>query len=296
MQKLTSPEKHLQSRDIQSSIRSYRGCPLLTNNGQTCRPSLITNRFADPSTGNKYDCNRYCMRECTSGQLLHIFKNFPTELITTTNKHFDIDAIILEFSTSKDHKLPAFGVTFVWQLYTKTGWLMTDARFYGDDSKSARDDVHGDANDMSRVLCAWFQGIPLNKRIKVKATIMSIEYRDALRKNDRIELIGFNTPYIRPVNNWEMEGTIKTEFELFESMSEMHALEPEIQSKAQPETEIDKQAILPVDIAEEPASLVYYGIAHPDIHHISRRHRQASHHRPRHFHSPQRKDRKSLRK
>ena len=44
----------------------------------------------------------------------------------------------------------------------------------------------------------------------------------------------------------------------------------------------------PIERSRRSEPLVYHGIAHPDIHRISRKNRPESHYRPRHFHSPRR--------
>lgn len=140
---------------------------------------------------------------------------------------------------------------------------------------------------MSSILCDWFQRIPPHASIEIKATIYVPDDDAATIYENSEKFKDFDIPYIRPAKEWITEGSghFTLTFELSESSVKTT---PKFESTIP----IDLQSELPTELAELPEPLIYHGIAHPDIHHISRRHRKASQSRPRHFHSPVRKERR----
>lgn len=86
MHSLISPEKHFQSREIQSLIAGNFGCSAITNEGSSCKPTLTTNKFKDQFK-HKWDCNFYCMRKCTPKLLIHLFEKTPKSVNMTKGSY-----------------------------------------------------------------------------------------------------------------------------------------------------------------------------------------------------------------
>jgi len=186
MKHLTSPEKHIQAREIQSLIRSYKSCASMTDDGKSCRSSMATNKFADPHTGTRYDCNSYCMRKCTPKQLLHIFKNTPHEIITTENNHFEIESVHLLFEVydKRDRRTLLAFADFTWDSHFRD-WR-GGAKLYG--SKDVAQWIDGSADDMSQILCTWFQSVPLDEKIMVMGKTLSPGLRKEILKMKKQDL------------------------------------------------------------------------------------------------------------
>ena len=100
-----------------------------------------------------------------------------------------------------------------------------------------------------------------------------------------IKFSRFDIPFLRPVSEWSAKsrGKIVTEFMINKNYRSSGA------KTYKPS--VSPWENLPVGLlGEEDEPLSSYGVAHPDIHRVSRKYRKASHHRPRHFHSPTRKE------
>lgn len=267
-----SPEAHFRSKDIQSSIKKYYSCADVTGNGSECRSSLTTNKFTDKLTGKQWNCNSYCMRQCTPQKLVHLFEKVPIQINTNANK-YPIFVIYLEFISSGTNESIMF-------TYLSHSW-----RLQGINISPAV---------MSSVLCGWLRHPrPPGTIIDIVAVVYAAgNAGETINKNSET-FEGFDIPYIRPAKEWEINrlGGLSLNFKL----SDSSLVSPVLQSEKS-SIPIDLKEVLPIELAELPESLVYHGIAHPDIHRISRKHRKASQHRPRHFHSPVRKEYKGKKK
>lgn len=272
MNKLTGPEKHFSSKDIQSHVRGYIGCPAITNNGQDCRSSLATNRFIDPITNKKFNCNWYCLRNCSPEKLMPIFNNLPKYALFRDGTRISIDDISFTFITPTEHiHINISGGSWEWDdlkyVGTQYPQYLTQIGFMRESYQFA---------ELADQLCKWFKRQNPTVKIGVKCVIPSNDI------NDQLEFIGFDKPFFRPVSKWTNDGE-----SIFTKLMVLN--KPELRLDEQKHDMADD---LPVDLAEEPevihrrTPLSSRGVAHPNLHRVPRRHRPESHHRPRHFHSP----------
>lgn len=95
---------NFESHDIRGYIAPFIGCPTITDNGKNCRPDLTLNKYKDSYTGTEYNCNYYCMRNCTGEKLSHIFMKPPTKIITKEEKNnvINIDEIYISLNSIND--------------------------------------------------------------------------------------------------------------------------------------------------------------------------------------------------
>jgi hypothetical protein len=279
MDRFIDPKEHLQTEDIQKQIRSYYSeCPEFTNDGKLCRPSFSTNKLTNPYTKKKVDCNWYCLRNCSPQKLLPIFKNIPKYIIEKDETKIPINNAVFTFKPWES--LPTFRI-IVWVREPRWGpnvlWEWTDYRHY---SKEISEDTLWeskglDLNILAEQVCQWFKSQNSNMDISLEC-----ELRAASQNFSR-----FDMPFLRPVSEWHNNGIgVVTQFTINKSVP-LQIQERKNELPASPWEN------LPIGLlGEKDEPLSSYGVAHPDIHRVSRKHRKASHHRPRHFHSPTRKE------
>jgi len=282
MNDMISPDNHFVSNDVQTLIRSYRGCPTITSNGAACRSSLTTNKFTDPITGKKWNCNYYCMRQCTPEKLSHIFKHRPNEIITSRGDRLKIGIMEITFFSE---------LTFEHVEFTFAGETHEGSGEADEKVKGVRGNERSECprkvpeNEMSEQLCRWIKSIPENEAICVFVTISP--RLDEVKKFR--SFVKFDIPYLRPANEWEkLSSNVTIEFQLSNptiTTSKKHSR----QKTTSRSVSREHSQSLSIRGMNRPESLVYHGISHPDIHRVSRKNRPESHYRPRHFHSPDRK-------
>jgi hypothetical protein len=287
MNKSINALKHLESKDIQIQIRSYASCPHFTSEGKLCRSSFSTNKFIDPVTKKASNCNWYCLRQCSPKKLIPMFHNLPKLGFTTNGKTAEVTDIHFDFMFGKKilfkimlfHDIrPSDPIEWEWIDYTK---LPEDAE---------RRNRGSDLNTLANEVCQWFKKQSPNIEMILDCSVVFLSSNSF----DARHFSHFDIPFLRPVSEWEWEGsstTISVKFALSSSSVPISVFP--ITTSTEEKISDDSSSIpwetLPIGLAEKE-QLIYHGVAHPDIHRIPRRQREASRYRPRHFHSPIRKE------
>jgi len=269
MSRLTSPEKHFTSKEIQSHVRGYIGCPVATENAQACRSSITTNRFTDPVTNKKFNCNWYCLRNCSPEKLMPIFKNVPQYALSNNGEHLPIDLVTFVFKTPTE------------QIVINIDDNKTESWDW-DNIASSRGQYFQQTGftKLAEQLCGWFRQQDPNIKISAKCSVV-LKIMNENKDPDEIRELGFggfDKPFFLPTSKWINDGEIITTKLMVLNKTASPA-------KQRVRQDIVWSEQLPIGLAEEEP-LVYRGVAHPRLHHIPRQYRPESRHRPRHFHSP----------
>jgi hypothetical protein len=296
MNRLINPEEHLQTKDIQNQIKDYAGCSTFTDVGQLCRPSFSTNKFTNPYIEKKIDCNWYCLRNCSPQKLLPIFKNLPKYIIEKDETEIPVIDVKFQFEPeiTPDPRTRTYRETWglpilqiiIW--VHKSNWARNAPLWEWKDYRHYRREIsedtpwEGEGMDvtiLAEQICRWFKNQDLGMDISLKC---EVRVSESLKKTN---FSRFNVPFLRPISEWYDNGVsgVTTKFIINKSASS--------QDQKITEPSVSSWGNLPTGLlGEEAEPLSSYGVAHPDIHRISRKHRKASHYRPRHFHSPTRKE------
>lgn len=292
MYHLTSAEKHAGTKEIRSRISQYAGCSSITNDAKLCRSNFSTNKFIDSVGGKRWDCNWYCMRNCSPEKLLPIFTNIPHHIILNDDKFYKITWVEFLFNDIR------IGLRTSQHYNPITGQYLNEPIWYWsqllDDPKAfpkfiLSEEAKGyELSKLADKLCKWFKQ-QSSIKIKFTCSVYIGEY-NTIKEHKVIEKMvqkfkKFDRPFLRPSSEWKPSGYyIQTSFILISDM------DLGMNQKSSKE-EIPISEILPVGLAEmEPTFLTSYGISHPELHRVSRKQRLASRYRPRHFHSPGRKE------
>ena len=264
-----SAEKHFETGQIQGNIANYANCSDITEEGKSCRSSLTTNKFINPITKQRWNCNWYCLRNCSREKLKPIFENRPQFLYFRDSSGQILPASGLKMIDFKFSYITIRSYRGVWIWYTGSAQG-------GDDSATVLN-----IDELCDNLCGWLKSKSPEREIIFECVIsLASRFPPAESK-----FIGFDKPFIRPSSEWKRteDWELRVSFSLD---SNNVPIVPNSKETA-PST---LSEYLPVELAEIPTGPIYHGISHPEIHRIPRKYRQASHYRPRHFHSPPRKD------
>jgi hypothetical protein len=277
-----SAAKHVESKDIQTKIKSYAGCPNFTDEGKLCRSSLTTNNFIDPTTKKKTECNWYCLQKC-SAKTLRPLLNIPKFMFATNEEKVDVKQVYFRFETETGYLVFTIDSN---PDSNGTVWRWTDDI---DEEKLIREEG-ADLNFLAEKLCQWFKRQNSNSDIDLICQVSPVTQNFFLTHT----FSRFDVPFLRPYSMWTNEYfAVGTWFALNRGkqvIQEEKATENEGQVYEERDDEEDfiPWTNLPVGLAEEK-QLVYHGVPHPNIRRIPREYRKGSQYRPRHFHSPIRK-------
>jgi hypothetical protein len=278
MHRPVNPAKHFEAEDIQGQIRKYAGCQNFTDDGKSCRSSFSTNTFINPTTKQRFNCNWYCLRNCSAQKLLPIFKSVPKNLILEEGK-----------------TMPVTETAFNFTLETSPPQILSISLFYSENDQTwswsevslgrrIAPYVSGkELLPLAEKLCQWFKAQLSKTRIFFESMVYPSE-------NYVTGFVNFDRPFLRPISEWNHVHAYREYFTTNFYLNSSSDILPE--KMIIPQSSETSWKELPIGLTEpelEP-SLIYHGVAHPDIHRISRKHRQVSRYRPRHFHSPTRKD------
>jgi hypothetical protein len=231
--------------------------------------------------GNRRDCAWKCISECKSSELNSVVN--PPETVIFEHKG--------NFHTVEVHS---------WEVIFTGEYDGDEEEFLIRDSPESNSVIliypsgNGSFNRTreTKKLCKWL------KKLTEQGASINISAQLTISEKSRLphksHLVKFSSPWIRPLKDWKVKWNKRglSPFLAFISLSidlESTSKPDEVEEQEHP---IPISEILPVGLAkvrrpvERSHHLSYYGVAHPAIHRISRKHRQASQHRPRHFHSP----------
>lgn len=303
MNRPISAESHFLSKDIQFHTHKYFGCPTVTNSGQTCRSSFTTNRFIDQTTGKQFNCNWYCLRNCSPEKLLPILKNIPKYALSNQGDNMLISSVNFDFKTKDKNSSENYDEYIIIKVNSiNEEWKWIDFKRFGrignpqylqQLQQQGLAETGTQLIKLANQLCKWFRLQDPGVEIQVKCQAVLKMWMDTNtsrneKKIKKLGFSGFDKPFFQPTKEWSNDGTaIVTPFLMLNQGEVLPTQEKMNESKSSPEP-ISWADHLPINLAEEDP-LISYGVAHPRLHHIPRKYRQASRHRPRHFHSPVRK-------
>lgn len=206
----TSAVKHFLSKDIQFHTRQYFGCPTITNNGQTCRSSFTTNRFTDQITGKSFDCNWYCLRNCSPEKLLPIFKNIPKYAMSNKGDNMIISNVSFEFKTMEEDiiiKINSVNEEWEWTDFKNFGriphpQILRQLQQQGLAPNGKR------LIELANQLCKWLGSQAPEAEIQVQCMATLQMAREGKKQSQikKLGFIGFDKPFFQPNNKWSNNG------------------------------------------------------------------------------------------
>jgi hypothetical protein len=198
-----SAAKHFESENIQTKLRSYASCPQFTAEGKLCRSSFSTNKFIDPVTKKKTDCNWYCLQNCSAKNLRPMF-NIPKFMFATSGERIPVESVSYTFSAATTTRL----IFEINHAPDPKGILWTS-----NDTEQRKTivDRGSDLNMLAEKLCQWFRRRQdLNTDIKLTC-LVNPEDEDFFDTHD---FSRFDIPFIRPNSMWSSHYYITTTFEI----------------------------------------------------------------------------------
>jgi len=208
--------ENLRSKGIQQYLGSFIGCNLLTNSAKNCKSGLTANKFVNSITGEKYDCNLYCLRACSPDSLTPLFEKIPSFVQTTSGnlKITEIDIIISNEEESVEQDDGSYSIgggrIFIYkrdeneEKPTIKMWKTTNVGTIDvDDNKRMNSYLATrrltESDNCSNLLCEYIRKLPdedLILFVRVRSYICDPVFDASIR------FVSFNQPYVRPANQW----------------------------------------------------------------------------------------------
>lgn len=235
--------------------------------------------------GNRKDCAWKCISQCKPSELISIVN--PPDTITFEHNGRQQTVNVYDWKVTFTGSYDDEEEEFFMREATSSSVVLEDPTGKGGSVQKDK---------ATKKLCKWFKRwAEQGASIKVVAELIISPDNSRLSHNSHIAK--FSSPWIRPLRDWKVKwvddyfrGGKRPIVKLSRRFKSVSKPEQIKETEEYPISELLPVGLMDVPHAPSVPSLVSYGVAHPGIHHISRRHRQASQHRPRHFHSPTRKE------